>query len=291
MATASANAAGYTCEELIEYTSCNTGYYLNAGDCILGTSCGAGNYLAGTCPEGYEFSATWCSNSDSGSAWSANSREECENVSGNKWYGAGCATTSMGGIENFVMPESPTCTTCAAGTYQPTAGQYGCLPCPAGSYCATPGLSTTSGVCSDGTYASAGATQCTSCFPTNLTDINGDTVTAITGGNGATSLAACYISPATYFKNDKGTYHYKSNCDLAYYEPEDTSCASGYIYVQETGMFPEQEVAGCYKYPQNKQECIEITEDSYTWDANLNECICPQWLGNGKRLYCDYIPE
>ena len=24
-----ANAAGYTCEELIEYTSCNPGYYLN----------------------------------------------------------------------------------------------------------------------------------------------------------------------------------------------------------------------------------------------------------------------
>ena len=40
LAATGANAAGYTCEELIEYTSCNPGYYLNAG-----TSCPAGYRL------------------------------------------------------------------------------------------------------------------------------------------------------------------------------------------------------------------------------------------------------
>ena len=41
-----ANAAGYTCEELIEYTSCNTGRALVDGDCV----CDAGYYTNGdTC--------------------------------------------------------------------------------------------------------------------------------------------------------------------------------------------------------------------------------------------------
>ena len=54
MATANANAAGYTCEELIEYTSCNAGYALTDGDCIR--LCDAGYYLNGDtcsiCPVG-----------------------------------------------------------------------------------------------------------------------------------------------------------------------------------------------------------------------------------------------
>jgi len=41
VATTAANAAGYTCEDLIEYTSCNENYALVDGDCIL--SCGPGS--------------------------------------------------------------------------------------------------------------------------------------------------------------------------------------------------------------------------------------------------------
>jgi len=47
-----ARAAGYTCEELIEYTSCNTGYALLEGDCV----CDGGYYTNGDkctiCPIG-----------------------------------------------------------------------------------------------------------------------------------------------------------------------------------------------------------------------------------------------
>ena len=66
VAATGANAAGYTCEELIEYTSCNDGYYLNSGDCIEGATCGAGNYLAHVCPGDdeefpeYIYSDNWC---------------------------------------------------------------------------------------------------------------------------------------------------------------------------------------------------------------------------------------
>ncbi len=46
IATTNANAAGYTCEELIEYTSCNPGRTLVDGDCV----CDAGYYTNGdTC--------------------------------------------------------------------------------------------------------------------------------------------------------------------------------------------------------------------------------------------------
>jgi len=54
VAASNANAAGYTCEELIEYTSCNTGYALVNSDCVR--TCDAGYYLNGTactiCPIG-----------------------------------------------------------------------------------------------------------------------------------------------------------------------------------------------------------------------------------------------
>ncbi len=52
MTAMGANAAGYTCEELIEYTSCNTGYALLEGDCV----CDGGYYTNGDkctiCPIG-----------------------------------------------------------------------------------------------------------------------------------------------------------------------------------------------------------------------------------------------
>ncbi|MBR2393833.1 MAG: hypothetical protein IKB05_05080 [Alphaproteobacteria bacterium] len=52
VAATGARAAGYTCEELIEYTSCNTGYALLDGDCV----CDGGYYTNGDkctiCPIG-----------------------------------------------------------------------------------------------------------------------------------------------------------------------------------------------------------------------------------------------
>ncbi len=60
VATTGANAAGYTCEELIEYTACNDGWYLNDGDCIESTTCPSGSYLrpfcsVGDCALDYDF--------------------------------------------------------------------------------------------------------------------------------------------------------------------------------------------------------------------------------------------
>ncbi len=49
------------------------------------------------------------------------------------------------------------------------------------------------------------------CPVTNLKDMNDATVKA-TSAAGATSAAACYIDPNSYFKDDRGTYHFSSNC-------------------------------------------------------------------------------
>ena len=58
-----------------------------------------------------------------------------------------------------------------------------------------------------------GAISCVSCPETNLTDFDNKPVVAITSITGATSAAACYIGSNVYFKDGKGTYHFKSNCE------------------------------------------------------------------------------
>jgi len=53
VAASNANAAGYTCEELIEYTSCNAGYYLYT-------------MTSSDCPAGYQYGKDVCYNEDTG---------------------------------------------------------------------------------------------------------------------------------------------------------------------------------------------------------------------------------
>ena len=253
MAAANANAAGYTCEELIEYTSCNPGYYL--GDA--------------TCPDDYEYIESACLLENALRDRDI-SKEECEKISGVTSadtiiygvYKAAICYRDGGGYDEFTEPTGFSCiecneghscaggtesqlscragtyqpnsgqttclttpagnfsalgatnyTACPAGQYQPTAGQSACEECPAGSYCATTGLSAVSGVCTDGTFAGAGAMNCSNCPETELTDAENNPIVATTGGDGATSMAACHIGPNTYLKDTKGVYHYKSKCN------------------------------------------------------------------------------
>ncbi|MBR2412175.1 MAG: hypothetical protein IKB10_00710 [Alphaproteobacteria bacterium] len=233
MTASGANAAGYTCEELIEYTSCNDGYYLNSGKCIEGSACVAGNYLAPSCPEVdseyFEYVSNyedddmpeggWCyseSQNCSMEHWCVTTKDECEG-DGNVWYGLGCVLSDEGSFDNnpdLFVSFSYNCTPCAAGTYQDIAGQYECKICPAGSYCATAGLSNPTNVCAKGSYSLAGATTCTTCPATGLTDKSGATVIATTPTTGATTLLACVIDDTVNFIDAKGTYHYKSNCEF-----------------------------------------------------------------------------
>ena len=212
VATTNANAAGYTCEELIEYTSCNPGYYLNSGDCIEGATCGAGHYIMGVCPENYEYFTEGCFADDSITDGDAESCNEFGTYydAGHWCFGFNDDDTSE------VVPASLECTSCAAGTYQPNAGQYSCVTCPAGSYCASDGLTAVSGVCEYGQYSSLGATACLSCPTHSYTNANGQSVTvpATTVSKGTGSITDCIIDTDTYFTDVTGTYHFKENCSF-----------------------------------------------------------------------------
>ena len=288
VAASNANAAGYTCEELIEYTSCNTGYYLNAGDCIEGTTCGAGNYITGTCPEGSVYDSNWCWVQDSPGDFVSGDDEYCEE-SGGDLLGPGCISQEILGDseyswyyehaddENWSLTDvitpvlSYTCSACAAGEYQPSAGQYSCLTCPAGSECPT---TTTATLCEIGTYSSAGATSCTSCPTTGLTDKDGKTVVATTASKGTTGLGFCYIADDVMFQDDKGIYHYTSECGIYGYTPFDESVATETQKearcTELGGTWDGGECVISYDIPETEAECNKYQG---TWEPD-GFCIC-----------------
>ena len=224
LAATGANAAGYTCEELIEYTSCMPGYYLNAGDCIEGTTCGAGNYL-NACPEGWTLYTGYCGSTGlsptsiselSGYTYERCAEESAEGGEETYYLSSACGKEYYfdGETLDYDIQEAGDviCTPCSAGTYQPSAGQYSCMTCPAGSDCPTTGLSTAT-VCESGEYSNAGATACSTCLPYSYTNASGQTVTApATSDAGAAGITACYIDPDTYFTDVTGTWHFKESC-------------------------------------------------------------------------------
>ena len=203
MATANANAAGYTCEELIEYTSCNAGYYL-----YTPTSSG--------CPEGYTYNTSYCFNYDTGYYPDVSQSECLEGDDGSNVYlGRGCADTmeSPNDPYEYFIPATTSCLECPVGSIC-SGGTESATPCPAGSYCATAGLSTPTGLCPKGTFSAGGATSasCTACPTSDLTDANGNVVSVITASTGSISSAACFVAKGTEFKDDKGTYRYTDDC-------------------------------------------------------------------------------
>ena len=202
VAASNAHAAGYTCEELIEYTSCSAGYYF-------------------ACPDGSVYGTHWCV-SDMNDVSEDLGEEECF-FSGGDYLGTGCLTgdgmelldgAEVWGFDGNASLVPQTCTECPVGSIC-AGGDVDiavAAPCPAGSYCAGTGLSQPSGECAIGTYSMDGATECSQCPVTGLTDKNGATVVATTLSTGSTSPAACIVGEEYYFTDTKGTYHYKSDC-------------------------------------------------------------------------------
>jgi len=263
MAATGANAAGYTCEELIEYTSCNPGYYLSghdecngedypyylAGLCEIesGTykygyteaacTTEGGTYYPGACFDGFDGMGGWDSD---GNFFASQNCIQCQpgtSCAGGiaDWqYCRGGTYQPNAGQSSCLLTPAGTYTEdfdikwtkpikCEPGSYQPEEGQIFCEPCPAGSYCETEGLAQPTDVCPIGSFAAESATECTSCPASGLTDINGAVVNATTLSTGSTSVTACIIGPESQFKDTKGTYHFKSDCS---YSPDRYPAAS-----------------------------------------------------------------
>ena len=316
-ATSNAMAAGYTCEELIEYTSCMGGYYLSSGA------------VAPQCPDGYRYITGACDIEED--PWEGYASAEecaeaycdwyggCEDISEayGQYLGDGCLKSGYDeevgdwdGYDFISMSASggTDCVTCPIGSTC-AGGTAGAVECPAGSYCATAGLSQPTGLCAQNTWSIAGSSECEPCPATNLTDKDGKTVVAKTSGNGSTSASACFIDPNAYFKDDKGVFHFKSNCSYQGLKPG-TSSGGGNVLIkteqqacehaegaewsdgqcncsgEDVGpmwnYFPEYNIAMCsdHEFMTLKADC-----ESYdgTWDWTTAVCDCPN---GGNWDYC-----
>jgi len=308
VAASNANAAGYTCEELVEYESCNPTYYLSTNvscpsgyryvealciandetvsiiypseltedyntyekycqDYDSGKYFGSGcltddleeadwldrsefydtEFVAGTvtrdclscpdgytcdggtaqpyvgacepgytkqmlCPAGYELYENVCT--DGNGYWQENSEESCGDY---EWMTAACLKSlDYGWSDNLAKPlvAGPTCGKCPMG-YLCEGGDKAATTCPAGSYCATAGLSQPTGLCTAGTFSFAGASACSTCPEHEYTNANGQTVSVpatTVPATGAGSVSACIIDSDKTFTDIKGTYHFKENC-------------------------------------------------------------------------------
>ncbi|MBR2412189.1 MAG: hypothetical protein IKB10_00785 [Alphaproteobacteria bacterium] len=300
VATTNANAAGYTCEELIEYTSCNAGYYLTL----------AANGTAMVCPDGYPTMLTngiCIEHYQETILTSVTSEEDCyyEDPNGENAAEWTPGIFCVGAVDEFGVEANDyttlvegstygyTCIQCPAGST--CAGNTaGATLCPAGSYCATAGLSQPTGKCNVGTYSTGGATACTSCPASGLTDANGNVVSVTTESTGSTSSSACFVAKGTLFKDNKGIYKYTDNCEYgnfdrlgdAFYESDNGSCMNGYEYKEayegengRNGMVIS--VTGCYKIPDTEEWCDEV-EGSWIGDS----CECDmEWFGDSTGIY------
>ena len=299
VAATGANAAGYTCEELIEYTSCSPGYYLNsstacpdeyafrAGVCIAdlffysGTSDGVcqndmdGNYLGDRCVLGH------IEEGDDVTSWWQGEFDDYGELFADLSSAADCVTCPAG-------------STCAGGTADAEE-------CPAGSYCEGAGLSAVSGKCALGSYSTGGVTSCTSCPSTGLTDKDGKTVVATTAATGSTSASACFVGQNWYFQDTKGVWHFKSNCNAfdastATKAEKQARCESfgGEFVYEDDGMDNYVEYCENYNFtePTTEDACSAI-EFCYWHDNDMDygcQCECiGSWLFDLETgvTYCD----
>ncbi|MBR2412708.1 MAG: hypothetical protein IKB10_03530 [Alphaproteobacteria bacterium] len=261
MAAANANAAGYTCEELIEYTSCNTGYTLSGGMCLR--TCDAGYELNAGCPDGYSFGYSLCYEDGGGygDVDTVPSRAACEDAGGEySFLGDGCyLLEGQGDIETLVFDFIPV-----------DATNLTCVACPVGK------------------YSTGGVATCVSCPATDLTDKNGKVVVATTATSASTSSSACFIDPNVTFADDKGEYHYKSNCTHGNYpfmfpaEYDDNTgeyeCPANYVSADVSGYDDKQ----CVYLPEDRCNQMHVWDESYEhYDVSWNEisqtCGC---IGN-----------
>ena len=272
-----AMAAGYTCEELIEYTSCNPGYYLVTGV---------------PCPDGYTYRTGVCIDGEENLHFGA-SQSECEGYGGifhgdicvNSYYKEG---TLMIGVEDWSSQPTASATKncsecpagascaggtadkklCAAGTYQPNTKQTSCIDAPLGYYVST-----------------SGATEYTQCPIMDVKDKNGNTVNATTASAGASSMSQCIVPAGVEFKDDKGVYHFKSTCSFDFFiASTDGSCPSGYAYIMQESLLSEGTSMGMCDDPLGREGCYRLPKDARdteTCEYVFNDDYCT------GTVYCD----
>jgi len=302
MTASGANAAGYTCEELIEYTSCNPGYYLNDG----GDACPSGDthYPNGVCIEQADMMvADFATKAECEAAWEGTSGTDY------KWYTGPVCVSGVDTNYNVEISAAnenagKTCNECPIGSIC-SGGTESATPCPAGSYCAGTGLSAVSGQCSAGTFSFAGATACSTCPEHEYTNANGQTISvpATTVPEiGAGSVSACIIDSDKTFTDIKGTYHFKENCaydavlypscdlylDMAsWFNPGDLTCDDS-EQTESDAEYICGDDADCRKnLIYNCQLYLSAYENEACEENENGDWVCTLDLGYG--IKCEYF--
>ena len=298
-----AMAAGYTCEELIEYTSCNPGYYY--GSQVSGTGM--------VCPEGYQtlYENGICNDFYANELYfSATTEAECmaaglEDPSGEnsaEWiagpvcvrydedWGEYSYTTDLveGNIYTktcVLCPAGSSCaggdievavaTPCAAGTYQDKAGQETCKTAPAGNYVAGVGA-TAYTTCAAGFYQpTAGQSSCLTCDAGSYCATTGLTQTSGLCSQGSYSTggaktAACTPCPSS------GLIDASGNAVSVTTESAGATSSSA-CFVAKGTQFKDDK--GIYKYTEkclfgNFNERADCEAAGETWDTENDYCSC-----------------
>ena len=286
VAAANANAAGYTCEELIEYTSCNAGYYFVK--------------FSTECPDGYTLRASMCIDAVEDFPTFNVSESECTQYNEeNEYYSNVCVRSSVVGSDDYITDDDFTqpigaeksdCLLCPAGSYCAGGDVAVAIakPCTEGWYCSKEGLTAPEAQCTTGTFSFAGATSCSICPAHVVKNSDGEyiSVAATTDGLGATGFSACYIDSEVYFEDDKGKYHFNQKCSfndgdeygMAFYKSADGTCMDGYMYGESANEYEEDGetyLTGCFALPSSEEDCMnaDYSGGEVYWDGK--QCICP----------------
>ena len=317
IAASNAHAAGYTCEELIEYTSCNPGYYLTGG----------------ACPDGSVYGTGWCV-TDGSYAEDGYSEEDCR-MSGGDYLGTGCFTADgmelidgedvwrVDGNASLIpqtcneCPAGSTCAggdaaavACAAGTYQPNKKQTSCIDAPVGNYVAETGA-TSYTACAMGSYQpTAGQESCLTCpagsycAGTGLSAVSGECNIGTYSTGGATS-ALCTSCPETSLTDKDGDPVSATTSSTG-------STSASACHIGDDVEF--QDNKGIWHYKQNceysdsfspiitissEEECNALAAErpgyEWTWDTILYAdgedygMGCVQYMGEYERF--DFAPQ
>jgi len=246
MTATNANAAGYTCEELIEYTSCNPGYSLYTttsdnrcpdGYTVLDTEYMTFCYIPVYSAENnYDISVEECEETcDRLYNHEEGYEEYCVNGVGYKFYDASkvCVRLEDESTDNWTDDTFIELTGSLTSTSQ-------CNECPIGHSCT--GGTAVAEVCSGETYADVtGLTACKSCRDAAGTiGVTNDMITGITGGetckydlkvsqnHAVIDGLSCTLGGVD---DPDGTYNPNLHCDFT--PSSDTvRCDAGYVMAE-----------------------------------------------------------
>ena len=220
---ASCNAGCATCSgpSASQCTSCAGGKYLNGGQCVACSTCGANEYQVSACSANANTACAACS-ATCGTC-TGPSATECASCTANKYLSGGaCTACSVCGSSTYQSaactptantvcgacdasctacsgPNPNQCGSCPTGFFLGGGGCNACKVCEIGTFQATACTTTANTLCTAcpaGSFTKvAGATTCTKCEPGTTSAAGAMACTPCPGGTSASAAGAASCTP------------------------------------------------------------------------------------------------